>query len=222
MLSRKRPVVQLTALLDLLFIMIFISLTSPMEPPPPPPPPTPPVSPPVEAQLDQVAEELARVEAENARYAAANDPLTTKEEPRENIGEYRKLFVANVHYKHGPTQYRYHETILYSADEHSGLYEYRVNLSGTRVIQTSGEPLLEADADRIKTCDEVVLTRDKIYQDCSIVFQRRKIIDCDRADAKTYQCKEQLTWFGIGKNRLVGNWEYRMELVKIYDPKLVM
>ena len=222
MFSRKRPVVQLTALLDLLFIMIFISLTSPMEPPPPPPPPTPPVLPPVEAQLDQVAEELARVEAENARYAAANDPLTTNEEPRENIGEYRKLFVANVHYKHGPTQYRYHETILYSADEHSGLYEFRVNLSGTRVIQTSGEPLLEADADRIKTCDEVVLTRDKIYQDCSIVFQRRKIIDCDRADAKTYQCKEQLTWFGIGKNRLVGNWEYRMELVKIYDPKLVM
>ena len=150
MFSRKRPVVQLTALLDLLFIMIFISLTSPMEPPPPPPPPTPPVSPPVEAQLDQVAEELARVEAENARYAAANDPLTTNEEPRENIGEYRKLFVANVHYKHGPTQYRYHETILYSADEHSGLYEFRVNLSGTRVIQTSGEPLLEADADRIK------------------------------------------------------------------------
>jgi hypothetical protein len=221
MFSRKRPVVQLTALLDLLFIMIFISLTS--EPPPPsPPPPIPPVSPPVEAPLDQVAEELARVKEENARYAAANDPLTTTEEPREDLGEYRKLFVANVHYKHGPSQYRYNETILYSADEHSGLYEFRVNLTGTKVIQTTGEPLLEADADQIKTCDDVVLTRDKIFQDCSIVFQRRKIIDCDRADAKTYQCKEQLTWFGIGKKQQVGNWEYRLELVKIYDPKLVM
>ena len=225
MLAMKRPVVQLTSLLDLLFIMIFIALTSPMEPPPasPPPPPEIPVEePPVAKQADQVAEELAEIEAENARYAASNDPLTTTEEPRDNIGEYRKLFVANVHYKHGSSQYRYHETILYSADEHSGLYEYRINLAGTRVIQTTGEPLLEADADRIKSCDEVVLTRDKIYQDCSIVFQRRKIIDCDRADAKSYQCKEQLTWFGVGKGRKVGNWEYRMELVKIYDPKLVM
>ena len=235
MLTRKRPVVQLTSLLDLLFIMIFIALTAPPVPPDPPPPPIsevimeeppvedPPVEvPPVEEPVEQVAEEIEKIEAENARYAASNDPLTTTEEPRDNIGEYRKLFVANVHYRHGAGQYRYRETILYSADEHSGLYEYRINLADAKVIQTTGEPLQEADADRIKTCDDVVLTRDKIYQDCSIVFQRRKVIDCDRAGPTAYECKEQLTWYAIDKSQRVGNWQYRMELVKIYDPKLVL
>lgn len=222
MFTRKRPVVQLTSLLDLLFIMIFISLTSPMGTAPEPPPPKPVVKPSGNDQVDKMARELAKFEAENQQYAANNDPLTSTDDPKENIGEYRKLFVANVYYKHGKSAYRYTETILYSADEQSGLYEYRINLKGAGIVEIKDKPLTEADADQIKTCKQVVLTKDKIYQDCSVIFRRRKIIDCDRTDEKFYLCKEQLLRFTANDSRKVGNWEYKMELVKIYDSTLLM
>jgi hypothetical protein len=221
MFGRKRPVVQLTSLLDLLFIMIFIALTTPTKPPEPPPPvPEPPIS--AEPDPTALLEELEELEAENAALAAMNDPLTPAESPRDAIGEYRKLFVANVYYKHGATGYKYLESILYSADEQSGLYEYRINLTATQVIKIEDQPLTEADADRVKVCDKVAITRDKIYQDCRMVFKRRKIIDCDRIDASNYYCREQLIRFTRDDKQRVGNWEYRLELVKIYDDDLVM
>jgi hypothetical protein len=214
MFSRKRPVVQLTSLLDLLFIMIFISLTSS----PPPPPPIPPVPPPVVAP-DQLQEQLEDAKTKNELLAAISD--TPPESPRTKAltGEFRKLFVANIHYLRA--NYRYTETIIYSADDQSGLYEYRVHLQGAGVVPTNGDPLTEDDVELIKVCDQVTLTREKISQDCRLIFDRHLIIDCERADDRNYQCKSKLVRKLKNGQLKTNRYTYRMELVKIYDPTLV-
>ena len=213
MLSRKRPVVQLTSLLDLLFIMIFIGLTSPVPPPLPPPEPTPVVTP------DQLQEQLEDAKTKNELLAAISDTPPESPRTKAHIGEFRKLFVANIHYLRA--NYRYTETIIYSADDQSGLYEYRVHLQGAGIVQTNGDPLTEDDVELIKVCDEVTLTREKISQDCRLIFDRHLIIDCDRTDDKNYHCKSKLVRKLKNGQLKTNRYTYRMELVKIYDPALV-
>lgn len=219
MFSRKRPVVQLTSLLDLLFIMIFISLTSPMESSSSSEPVTEPPEPIAELSPDQLKERLDKAKTKNELLAAISE--TPPESPRTKalIGEYRKLFVANLYYFRG--SYRYTETIIYSADNESGLYEYRVNLQGAGILATNGDPLVEKDVELIKVCDKVTLTREKIYQDCRRIFDRHLIIDCNRSDDKHYHCRSKLVRKLSNGSLKTNRWEYKMELVKIYDPTLI-
>ena len=70
MFSRKRPVVQLTSLLDLLFIMIFIALTAPMEAVPIDAPVEEPRESAAEIPPDQLTEKLEEARTKNELLAA--------------------------------------------------------------------------------------------------------------------------------------------------------
>ena len=130
MFSRKRPVVQLTSLLDLLFIMIFIALTAPMEAVPIDAPVEEPRESAAEIPPDQLTEKLEEARTKNELLAAISETPPESPATKAHIGEFRKLFVANLHYLRA--NYRYTETVIYSADNQSGLYEYRVHLQGGR------------------------------------------------------------------------------------------
>lgn len=188
-----------------------------MEPPPPPPPippePTPVVTP------DQLQEQLEDAKTKNELLAAISDTPPESPRTKAHIGEFRKLFVANIHYLRA--NYRYTETIIYSADDQSVLYEYRVHLQGAGIVPTNGDPLTEDDVELIKVCDEVTLTREKIYQDCRLIFDRHLILDCERTDDKNYHCKSKLVRKLNNGQLKTNRYKYRMELVKIYDPTLV-
>jgi len=219
MFSRKRPVVQLTSLLDLLFIMIFIALTAPME--------AVPIDTPVEESRestseippDQLTEKLEEARTKNALLAAISETPPESPRTKAHIGEFRKLFVANLHYLRA--NYRYTETVIYSADNQSGLYEYRVHLQGAGIVATNGDPLTEDDIELIKVCDEVTLTREIIHQNCRLIHDRQLVIDCKRTDDKHYHCISRMVRKLPNGQLKTHRYEYKMELVKIYDSTLV-
>jgi hypothetical protein len=225
MFSRKRPVVQLTSLLDLLFIMIFIALTvppvvpDPVEPDPIEPPIEKPEDATVEVAPDDLTEQLEQARKKNELLAAIDETPSESTQSSANIGEFRKLFVANLHYLRA--NYRYTETVIYSADNESGLYEYRVHLQGAGIVNTNAEPLTEDDVELIKVCDEVTLTREVIQQDCRLIHDRHLTIDCERTDDRHYQCNSRMVRKMPNGQLKTNRYKYKMELVKIYDPSLV-
>jgi hypothetical protein len=218
MLSRKRPVVQLTSLLDLLFIMIFISLAAPVDDGTDSEE-TRQVVEPIDTSTETLVERLEQTRKKNQLLKALADTPEKATSEQAQIGEFRKLFIANIHYLR--SGYRYTETIIYSADDQSGLYEYRVNLQGAGILTTNGGPLTEAEIDQIKVCDSVTVTREKISQDCRLIYDRHLIIDCNRADARNYHCLSKLVRRLPNGQLKTNRYEYKMELVKIYDPSLV-
>ena len=225
MFSRKRPVVQLTSLLDLLFIMIFIALTvppvvpDPVEPDPIEPPVEKPEDSTVEVAPDESTEKLEQAKKKNELLAAIDETPLESPQSSANIGEFRKLFVANLHYLRA--NYRYTETVIYSADNESGLYEYRVHLQGAGIVNTNAEPLTEDDVELIKVCDEVTLTREVIQQVCRLIHDRHLTIDCERTDDRHYQCNSRMVRKMPNGQLETNRYKYKMELVKIYDPSLV-
>ncbi len=212
MLARKRSVVQLTALLDLLFIMIFISLSAEHQRG-------------SERQVlnESLQDKIAEVQAQNKNLVEHGELKDKEQMDTPRGGHYRKLFATNNRYKTRSGSYKYRETIIYSADEATGLYEYRVNLIGKVIETRNNKPLTPENANQIKQCSSVEIRADRIYQDCTVVFGRRKVLDCDRKDAKHYLCTEVLYRDGgkSGRERL-NQWEYIMQLIKIYDPSLVL
>lgn len=233
MFARKRPVVQLTSLLDLLFIMIFIALTvPPVEPDPIDPPVVPdPIDPPINHPVEEpdestwelppepLTEKLEQARKKNELLAAIDETPLESPQSSANIGEFRKLFVANLHYLRA--NYRYTETVIYSADNQSGLYEYRVHLQGAGIVNTNAEPLTEDDVELIKVCDEVTLTREVIHQSCRLIHDRHLLVDCERTDDRHYQCNSRMVRKLPNGQLQTNRYKYKMELVKIYDPLLV-
>ena len=219
MFSKKRPVVQLTSLLDLLFIMIFISLTAPVEPDPIAPPVEKPSQSTTKTPPEKLAEKLEQARTINELLAAISETPPESPRTKAHIGEFRKLFVANLHYLRA--NYRYTETIIYSADDQSGLYEYRVHLEGVGIVAMNGETMTEDEVELVKVCDEVTLTREIIHQDCRLIHDRHLIIDCARADDKNYHCISKLVRKLPSGQLKTYRFEYKMELVKIYDPTFV-
>jgi len=235
---RKRPVVQLTSLLDLLFIMIFVAMMTPKEADPSPEPAPDVVSENtrLQAQIAEVQQELEKMQA-RARLIPVNEAIkgcpvgeqksveAVKQCSAEKTqgggkGHYRRLFVTNMYYLRGST-YKYIQSKIYSADDETGLYTQRINLTGAGVVQTASKPLTEEDIGTIKTCSKVIITRDRIYEECNLIFDRYNKIDCERTSDREYTCNDILVTRKANGQEQLNQWKYRMELVKIYDPDLV-
>jgi hypothetical protein len=102
MFSRKRPVVQLTSLLDLLFIMIFIALTvppvvpDPVEPDPIEPPIEKPEDATVEVASDDLTEQLEQARKKNELLAAIDETPSESTQSSANIGEFSENFLSPI------------------------------------------------------------------------------------------------------------------------------
>lgn len=203
--TRRRPVVQLTALLDLLFIMIFIGLLTPDTAEDVTPPPTPPDD--AKAQ---------------ARRELLEDGSTPPDTPHPNgLGtKLQKLFTANMYYGFSNDRLEYRETSLWAADSEVGLIRFRSKLaSGTSVVKTKlAEPLRLPTNEPVVDCSGLVLTKERIYQNCTAPFERRLVIDCKRQSNHRYQCVETLSQNQEQRDR-EWRWQYELELISTYDER---
>ncbi|HZD52008.1 MAG TPA: hypothetical protein VE175_03090 [Woeseiaceae bacterium] len=203
---RKPAVVQLTALLDLLFIMIFIGLLTPGQGD----------AENASAEQSQTAKSRARKqlldEVSNAGQAAAEEGLGS---------HLKKLFTANAYYVNSRGTREYRETALWAADADVGLVRFRLKLAeGTAIIRTDvSEPLAVRDGEPLSDCTRISLTGDRIYQNCTAPFGRLTTIDCERSGSDRYQCSESLSQTGQGRGARDWSWEYDLELISVYDPQ---
>ncbi len=202
---RKRPVVQLTALLDLLFIIIFIGLTASLNPP-------------ADGLMEQLQQEENKQAILTSIYQIPSDTESESESDHPVDGQfhYRRLFVSNNYY--GKKHHKYVETLIYSGDDKHGLWPYRINLHGAGLFQKlggDGELTLE-DIGRAKVCTEVELSRERIRQKCKIIDTDYDL-DCERHDQDSYYCIE--TTVIQGKKEKFR--QYKMELIRIYDKALI-
>ncbi|HZD52009.1 MAG TPA: hypothetical protein VE175_03095 [Woeseiaceae bacterium] len=201
MRASARSGVQLTSLLDLLFIMIFIALlTSKIES----------AGAPLRGDGD-LEEQTAASSKEKERIRGVAN------------GQIRKLFVSNNYYKRGGESYI--ETNLYAADDNQ-LWISRINLVGAGLVtDTDDAPIAPEDPNRDgQRCEPLVATREKLIHDCRTVKADGQEIElhqisCDRVAARSYSCTERL-FQKQGASVLRYNWDYRMDLVRIFDESL--
>lgn len=202
--GRKPAVVQLTALLDLLFIMIFIGLLTPGQ-----------------GETDDASSEqpqTAKSEARKQLLDEVSDPAQGGVEG--GLGsDLEKMFTANTYYVDSRGGREYRETALWAADADVGLVRFRLKLAeGTAIVRTDvNEPLVMKDGEALSDCARINLTRDRIYQHCTEPFGRTTTIDCERSGSGLYRCSESLsqTRGRSGDWR----WDYDLELISVYDDR---
>ncbi len=202
--GRKPPVVQLTALLDLLFIMIFIGLLTPYEGG-------------AGQESDKTTDEA--VEKQTARMQVLED-LAVEEvtgNPGVSAG-LRKLFSANMYYarQNGAPEFR--ETALWALDDRFGVLRFRIKLAkGIRIARTNlNQPYSNL---RMATpCTPKRVTTERIYQQCGLPYGRMLTVDCNLSAPGRYRCTEELTEEGRGGGWL---WAYELELISVYDNRFV-
>lgn len=202
--SGRRPaVVQLTALLDLLFIMIFIGLLTPGQGD------TEDISP----EQPQTAKSQARKqlldEVSDAAQAAVEGGLGS---------DLKKMFMANSYYLDARGGREYRETALWAADAEVGLLRFRLKLAeGTGIVATNiTEPLVMRDGEPLLDCTRINMTRDRIYQNCTAPYGRTTTIDCERSGSGRYHCSESLSQAYEGRSA-DWRWNYDLELISVYD-----
>ena len=205
---RKPAVVQLTALLDLLFIMIFIGLLTPGQ---------------GDAE-DDSTEQSQTAKPQTAKSQARKQLLDEVSDAgqagvAQGLGsELRKLFTANTYYVDSRGDREYGETALWAADADVGLVRFRLKLAeGTAIARTNvSEPLVMSDGEALSNCTRINLTRDRIYQNCTAPFGRTTTIDCERSGSGPYHCSESLSQTHEGRTR-DWRWNYDLELISVYD-----
>lgn len=199
MRASARSGVQLTSLLDLLFIMIFIALLT------------------------------SRIESASIQPSGdTEDQVATTLQDKERIravanGQIRKLFVSNNYYKRGGESYI--ETNLYAADDNQ-LWINRINLVGAGLVtHADGTPMARQHENRDgRRCEPLVANRERLVHDCRTVDANGEEIElqqlsCDRVSDSSYACTERrLQKQGARVKRY--NWDYRMDLVRIFDESL--
>jgi hypothetical protein len=193
--TRRRPaVVQLTALLDLLFIMIFIGLLTPANGEP-------------QSEKSQTRKQLL----DEVSDAAAVEGLGS---------HLRKMFTANAYHVDSRGRREYRDTALWAADADVGLVRFRLKLAdGTAIVRTNvSEPLVTSNDDPLSECTRINLTRDRIYQNCTAPFGRTTTIDCERSGSDLYRCSESLSQTHQGRTR-DWRWDYDLELISVYDAR---
>ena len=207
MRAAARSGVQLTSLLDLLFIMIFIALLT--------------------SKIETADVALPADDGTGGQPAtASSDSASSKEKERIRSvtnGQIRKLFVSNNYYRRAGESYV--ETNLYAADDNQ-LWINRINLVGAGLVtDTDQEPIAREDPGRDgQRCEPLVVTRDRLAHDCRTVEADGQEIElhqisCDRNSDSSYACTERLVQKqGTGVRRY--NWEYRMDLVRVFDEAL--
>jgi hypothetical protein len=221
---RKRPVVQLTSLLDMLFIMIFVSLRSQYTPPS--------ESKPIPDDPKELRKEVVRLQKENKNLKMENEKLTMNHESVEKSktatspGQYRNLFVANLdyfdgEYRNGNKIYHYKETKIFTADDKTGLFSYRLNLTDASVIQGRKTPMNKSEADNFKKCTKVTISREQIAEECTYQTGWDRTLSCNRTSDEEYKCTQSQLRKGEQGKEQKQTWDYKMKLIKIYDPELV-
>jgi len=207
MRAAARSGVQLTSLLDLLFIMIFIALLT--------------------SKIETSGVALSPGDgADDRRAASSSNGVSLKEKERIRSvvnGQIRKLFISNNHYRRDGESYV--ETNLYAADGNQ-LWINRINLVGAGLVtDTDQKPIGREDPSRDgQRCEPLVVTRDRLAHECRTVEADGEEIElhqisCDRSSDSSYACTERLVQKqGTGVRRY--NWEYRMDLVRIFDEAL--
>lgn len=213
--------VQLTSLLDLLFIMVFIALM--MEPPKDPPDP---VVQSCEGEVSQLQKDLASCEdrtkamAENIRDLEAQLSKQDRKYGGSDSGNtFRRLFMANV-YQLKRNKYVFNGTTLIVGDEDMGtawMFSLRqANNSAYRPQKL--QPMEVATAEKYQECSNVVISRDRLKQECLSYGRVHRSLDCKRTDGNTYICSQE----GIDKtNNKKWNIQTKFEILKIYDPNLL-
>ena len=199
MRTSARSGVQLTSLLDLLFIMIFIALMT------------------------------SRIESASVPQNEDAEQQTDKSlQSKERIGtvingQIRKLFVSNNYYKRGGESYI--ETNLYAADDNQ-LWISRINLVGAGLVtDTDKTPITRQHENRDGwRCEPLVVNRERLVHDCRTVDANGEEIElqqisCDRVSDSAYACTERLVQQQRSGARPY-NWEYRMDLVRVFDESL--
>lgn len=212
MKMRKRPVVQLTSLLDLLFIMIFIGLLTPYAEPPG-----------ATENVVKLKQSISKLKSDNEKMkvrleiAGANESSSQASE----AGQYRSLFTANLFYRDTAGKYQYKETKVFFANDDTGIYSYRLNMTESGVIQGRKKPFTKTEADDFKKCTSVAITRDKIVEECTHGPGWKNKLDCKRASDQEYHCKlyqKRQNEKGAEKEYA---WDYKMNLIKIHDPAFI-
>ena len=209
---RKPAVVQLTALLDLLFIMIFIGLLTPGQ---------------GEADIEpaETPEQSQAPKSESEKSKARKQLLAevgAESQPAlEGLGpELKKMFMANVYYTDSRGRREYAETALWSADADLGLLRFRLKLAdGTAIVGTNvSEPLAMSGQESVSDCARINLTTERIYQHCKSPFGRTTTIDCERSGNDAYHCSESLSQIHQGRTS-AWRWDYDLELISVYDSR---
>jgi hypothetical protein len=208
---KKRPVVQLTSLLDLLFIMIFIGLLTPYTEPP---------ASEQKVETDTTLQKkVSKLQYELEKMKQRLQVVKENEESQTSpSGQYRELFVANLFYLDG--KYRYKETKAFFGNNDRGIFSYRLNLTDSGVYQGAKKPMTLSEVDNFKSCSSVKISYDKIVEECKFSSGMESKLDCDRSNEDEYQCKlYQVRSNAKGLKKKV-IWDYKMELIKILDNDL--
>lgn len=209
---KKRGVVQLTALLDLLFIMVFIGLLTPYAPGG------------TETEKTTQTTETSKkkpTEKRIAREKLLKEIAKSSSDKHGLNAKLTKLFTANMYYERDGHRKTYRETALWAADTKVGLVRFRIKLAkNTSVIRTGrSDPLNLRDGQPIADCTLLSLNRDRIFQECKMPFERRIKIDCSRLNAKRYKCTEELDQTP-NSPQSQWKWVYELELIQIYDDRV--
>lgn len=241
MSTKKRPVVQLTPLLDLLFIMIFVSLMTPVKPDmasapindgqdvaepqlvestpeidmPDVPPPVPRENIEVASLQQQVEELEAELVDMQARLEVA---AIGADESEPNSGAFNNLFVANVFYL--DKEYTYKETKLFLLNPDTGLHSIRLNITGASVVNGKPEPMDKTQIENYKRCSDSNISRESISETCEYGDKRVREIDCKRTNDTQYMCTQMQRLVQQGSKPTELKWQYRLDLISIYDPNL--
>lgn len=241
MSTKKRPVVQLTPLLDLLFIMIFVSLMTPVKPDlantqtvgeqggdepeigeitpeiDMPDVPAPMSRANVEvAGLEQQVEELeAELQDMQARLEVA---AISDDESKPSSGAFNNLFAANVFYL--DKDYTYKETKLFLANPDTGLHSIRLNITGASVVNGKPEPMNSSQIENYKQCSDSNISRQSISEMCEYGDKRIREIDCKRTSNTEYMCTQKQRLMQQGAELTELKWQYKLDLITIYDPNL--
>lgn len=208
MAASKRPVVQLTPLLDLLFIMIFVSMLTPIKKSDADANPNDKAG--IVESVEDLKQQISKME-HRLKMTSIEDTSDVKQSME--AGVYRRLFVANVYYLDG--KYSYKETRSFLADKDTGIHSIRLNLSEAGVISGTSSPMTKEQAVSYKQCSESTITREVISETCQYTEQRSRKLSCNRTKKTEYMCKQTQV---IGSK--IYEWNYKLELLTIDDPSL--
>lgn len=209
---RKRPVVQLTPLLDLLFIMIFIGLLTPYAEPPGSTENVPKLKKMVSEQQKEIKKMKDRLEVAGSLSKTTNKNAES--------GQYRNLFTANLYYRDSSGKYPYKETKIFFANNETGIYSYRLNMTDSGVIEGRKNPLTIKEVDHFKKCKSVTISHNQIAEECAYGPGWNNKLNCKRTSDMEYLCKlhqQRTNEHGAEKTYA---WDYKMKLIKVDEPEL--
>lgn len=220
--------VQLTSLLDLLFIMVFIALM--MEPPVPKSDSPDPKAEALFGVIDDLNEKIGSQaqEIDSLKAELKKNKNNQESEKSDDKGFYKRLFLANMYFVQRNwnkpnialnrfNRKTYGTTSLILGDQELGFLRSVLLRKGSSASSQAKPVTLDGVGGEVQSCNEVIISRAKLSQTCTRLGQTRIEQSCERVDATHYYCRIKHTNLNTNKEN---HWHSLREVIKFYDLSL--